>query len=214
MTLVPLTDKDRQLGDSLLWPVCSADGTVLIKSGYVIGASEEIDSLLQSEVFFDKTPIKRPPPKYAQEKVAPILLFPDLVQRCGRILQRILLDKVDANFEEDVRTLAGSILQAKPADLDEWIGAIHLNFAGDYTHYHPVKTAVLCLLLGRLLKVDTANLETIVCAALTMNIGMLRLQQTLYHQQTPLTAEQQTEIRGHPARSVELLQSFGVNDGS
>jgi HD-GYP domain-containing protein (c-di-GMP phosphodiesterase class II) len=47
-----------------------------------------------------------------------------------------------------------------------------------------------------------------------MNIGMLRLQQTLYHQQTPLTAEQQTEVRNHPARAVEMLQSYGVHDGT
>lgn len=214
MVLVALTDKDRQLGDALLWPVCGADGTVLIKSGYIIGASEEIDTLLHGEVFFDKTPIKRPPPKYPQEKTAPILLFPELVQRCGKLLQRILLDKADASFESDVRTLAHSILQARPADRDEWIGALHLQFAGDYTHYHPVQTAVLCLFLGRLLELDTATLETIVCAALTMNIGMLRLQQTLYHQQTPLTAEQQTGIRAHPIRSVEMLQSFGINDGA
>lgn len=215
MVLVPLTDKDRQLGDSLLWPVCGADGTVLIKTGYVIGASEEIDSLLQGEVFFDKTPIKRPPQKYPPEKVAPILLFPELVQRCGRLFQRILLDKVDAaSFEQDIRTLANSILQAKPADQDEWIGAIHLHFSGDYTHYHPVQTAVLCLFLGRLLELDHDTLENLVCAALTMNIGMLRLQQTLYHQQTPLTAEQQTEVRNHPTRAVEMLQSYGVNDGA
>ncbi len=214
MTLVALTDKDRQLGDALLWPVCSADGTVLIKSGYVIGASEEIDTLLQGEVFFDKTPLKRPPPKYAQEKVPPILLFPELVLRVSRLLQRVQLDKIEGGFEEEVRTLAHSLLGARPADQDEWLGALHLHFNGEYTHYHPVQTAVLCLFLGRTLGVDTATLETILCAALTMNIGMLKLQKTLYHQKNPLTAEQQAEIRAHPARSVEMLQGFGVADGA
>lgn len=214
MALIPLADKDRQLGDALLWPVCSQDGTVLVKSGYVIGASEEIDSLLQGEVFFDKSQAKRPPIKYATEKEAPILLFPELVLRSGRILQRILLDKIDGNFEADVRALANSLLCAKPGDQDEWIGAIHLHFNGEYTHYHPVQTAILCLFLGQRLEFDAATLEAIVCAALTMNIGMLRLQQTLYHQQNSLSAAQQDEIRAHPARTVEMLQGFGITDGA
>lgn len=214
MALVPLTDKDRQLGDALLWPVCSSDGTVLIKSGYIIGASEEIDSLLQSEVFFDKTPIKRPPLKNPQERNPPILLFPELVQRCGRLFQRILLEKADSNVEEDVRTIANSILHANPAEQDEWLGAIHLHFNGEYTHYHPVQTAVLCFFLGRRLGIDVATLEAIVCAALTMNIGMLRLQQVLFHQQKPLTDEQSAAIHAHPARAVEMLRGYGVTDGA
>jgi HD-GYP domain-containing protein (c-di-GMP phosphodiesterase class II) len=43
---------------------------------------------------------------------------------------------------------------------------------------------------------------------------MLRLQQALYHQQTPLNAQQQAEVRAHPARAVEMLRSYGVNDGA
>jgi HD-GYP domain-containing protein (c-di-GMP phosphodiesterase class II) len=214
MTLVRLTDKDRQLGDALLWPVCSEDGTVLIKSGYVIGSSEEIDSLLQGELFFDKTPVKRPPPKQVEAKVAPSLLFPELLQRFSRILDRALQGKTDVNFEDEFRALANTLLHGMTSDQDQWIGTIHLNFDGDYAHYHPLKTAVLCTLIGQRLNVDKETLEAVVCAALTMNISMIRLQQLLYRQQSPLTEQQQKEIFAHPVRSVEMLQTFGIKDGS
>jgi HD-GYP domain-containing protein (c-di-GMP phosphodiesterase class II) len=214
MALVRLTDNDRQLGDALLWPVCSEDGTVLIKSGYVIGSSEEIDSLLQGELFFDKTPVKRPPPKQTEKKVAPSLLFPELLQRFSRLLDRTLQGKTDLDFEDELRGLVGALLHGMASERDQWIGTIHLNFDGDYAHYHPLKTAVLCILLGQRMNVDADTLEAVACAALTMNISMVRLQQLLYRQQSALTEQQQKEIFTHPARSVEMLQAFGVKDGT
>ena len=49
-------------------------------------------------------------------------------------------------------------------------------------------------------------------AALTMNIAMTRLQDLLAVQDTPVTADQRSQIQGHAQRGSEQLREMGVTD--
>jgi hypothetical protein len=49
-------------------------------------------------------------------------------------------------------------------------------------------------------------------AALTMNVGMLLMQNSMALQAEPLSAAQRLRVEEHPARSVELLQKAGIDD--
>ena len=51
-----------------------------------------------------------------------------------------------------------------------------------------------------------------ICAALTMNLGMFELQQRLLRQATPLTPPQLAQVQAHPAGAVEVLKRIGVED--
>ena len=53
---------------------------------------------------------------------------------------------------------------------------------------------------------------TAVKAALTMNVGMIELQETLWSQAGPLTPEQRQGILEHPTEGVDLLYAAGVAD--
>src|SRR5204862_3889390 len=50
-----------------------------------------------------------------------------------------------------------------------------------------------------------------VCAALTMNLAIVDLQDVLYRQQT-MTPEQREAIAEHPADAVKKLATLGVRD--
>ena len=59
---------------------------------------------------------------------------------------------------------------------------------------------------------DSDNQGTLMAAALTMNIGMLSLQEVLYQQEKDLTSEQKQLIDSHPAQSVVMLREAKVTD--
>jgi HD-GYP domain-containing protein (c-di-GMP phosphodiesterase class II) len=73
--------------------------------------------------------------------------------------------------------------------------------------------AVVCDLAARTLdSCSDEHRRSLRRAALTMNIGMTRLQDQLALQATAVTPEQRALIDGHAARGVELLQEMGVTD--
>jgi len=54
--------------------------------------------------------------------------------------------------------------------------------------------------------------RSLCAAALTMNLGMTRLQDRLARQTTPVTADQHAAIDDHAIQSVDMLRALGVQD--
>jgi HD-GYP domain-containing protein (c-di-GMP phosphodiesterase class II) len=92
---------------------------------------------------------------------------------------------------------------------------IHLA-GSEIRHYsatHAMLVCVICSLAARdVLKWPATDIESMVSAALTMNIGMTDLQDRLALQKTPPTAEQLQRIDSHAPRSVDMLQQMGVSN--
>lgn len=82
-----------------------------------------------------------------------------------------------------------------------------------YSVRHALMVAVVCELAARHLPEYTPEVRrSLRLAALTMNIGMTRLQDQLALQDTPLTDEQRSAVEGHAAQSHKLLTELGVTD--
>ena len=79
-----------------------------------------------------------------------------------------------------------------------------------YCATHALLCAVVCELTARKLELDVFVRPTLVQAALTMNISMAKLQDTLVTQPTPPDAEQRQWIQDHPVLSETILRGFGV----
>jgi HD-GYP domain-containing protein (c-di-GMP phosphodiesterase class II) len=72
--------------------------------------------------------------------------------------------------------------------------------------------AILSIMVARAMQIPAAESESIAAAALTMNIGMLCLQEDLQNRAEPPTDEERILIRKHPELSVTLLKEAGVTD--
>ena len=82
-----------------------------------------------------------------------------------------------------------------------------------YSATHSMLAAVVCMTVAReTLHWPENRVHPLGCAALSMNIGMARLQDELAQQQGPLSAQQAQEIEGHAERSVAILQEMGVSN--
>lgn len=92
------------------------------------------------------------------------------------------------------------------------LAMIQLDTDAPYAVRHAVNVAVIVNLALQNLGQSEGERWHFVAAALTMNIGMYELQNELATQSTPLSDEQKTQIRQHPAVGRELLRSAGVAD--
>jgi HD-GYP domain-containing protein (c-di-GMP phosphodiesterase class II) len=81
-----------------------------------------------------------------------------------------------------------------------------------YCAKHALLAAALCELTAQKLQVADLVRPVLFRAALTMNIGMARLQDTMARQTAAPSIEQQRLIQEHPQRSAEILRGFGVVD--
>ena len=81
-----------------------------------------------------------------------------------------------------------------------------------YSASHALVCAVLCHLIAVELDLAQQERDSLVHAALTMNIGMTALQDELAGQMEPPSAEQQDAIRAHPVKGGMMLANLGVLD--
>ena len=83
---------------------------------------------------------------------------------------------------------------------------------GQYSRHHALLCCVMCELVATTLGWAPEAVQTLVCAALTMNISVTQLQDHLAQQEGPLLPEQRDALSSHPQASVRMLQRAGVDD--
>ena len=86
------------------------------------------------------------------------------------------------------------------------------NSAVGYSASHALVCATLCQLIAGELELGTRERDSLVHAALTMNIGMTALQDQLAGQAEKPSQHQQDTIRAHTAKGAMMLANMGVSD--
>lgn len=81
-----------------------------------------------------------------------------------------------------------------------------------YSASHALVCGVLCHLVAREIQLPEAERDSLVQAALTMNIAMTGLQDQLANQRGRPTPEQELAVRSHEARGADLLRALGITD--
>ena len=81
-----------------------------------------------------------------------------------------------------------------------------------YSASHALVCGTLCHIMAHELHLPAQERDSLVRAALTMNIGMTALQDELAVQRERPTASQQEAILGHPEESMMLLERLFIND--
>jgi HD-GYP domain-containing protein (c-di-GMP phosphodiesterase class II) len=111
-----------------------------------------------------------------------------------------------------IRTRMEEVLQSRTDDSLFVLVQMLLDRSLGYSTGHALLCALLCRIVGKLLLKEPGELDGLINAALTMNIGMTRLQDELALQPDPLSIAQRTRIEQHPLLGVRTLQHLGVND--
>jgi len=131
-------------------------------------------------------------------------------------LKKILLEPDSLpSFKDEIVSASTELCEIVAGNPDASLFHLMHDSAGRFAIYsvtHALRCAVVCKLVAERMEWSHQQRDSLVLAALTMNIGMAKLQGELAMQTTPLSPAQRQEIDIHPKKSVELLQKLGISD--
>lgn len=139
-------------------------------------------------------------------------LWSDLESALSVLLSRPLQVQ---DFAAKVRQFDGWLQDLVAHDID---AALYLMFqlastsTVGYSASHALVCGTLCHIMAQELHLPPRERDSLVRAALTMNIGMTALQDELAEQRERPTTAQQEAIKGHPLESQALLERLFIND--
>lgn len=205
-----LTGSDLQINEQAKWDCFDADGILLLKKGKAISNQQQLDELIEHGLFADKntTPMATPAPI---KKLSPFRLMADIELRL-RMIFSSLATAPSTGLPSRIINICGDLQSVCEMDADAALGMLLLGDEGRYTVTHPLHVAILCELTAKKNGIATEPRLSILAAALTSNIAMIELQNTLQKQQAPLTKEQSEKIRLHPREAADMLRKAGVRD--
>ncbi|MDD5176490.1 MAG: hypothetical protein PHQ05_08740 [Sterolibacterium sp.] len=199
-------------GTPLPWDIYDEAGQLLLRQGFVVQDQKKLDTLLQRGMFVNtadatKSGLNKNSSRQSHE---PFKLWDSIIEKLGHLLNNY--DKV-STIQSQVEEIARLIQMLSEHSKDAALAAmILLSQQNRYALVHCLHAALLCDMVALRLEWGQERRISVVCAALTMNISMVNMQQSLAEQTEPLTPDQRVDIKTHPKTSVEILSRAGVND--
>ncbi|MES2089583.1 MAG: HD domain-containing phosphohydrolase [Pseudomonadota bacterium] len=211
MKLLRLCADQIQLNKPLPWNVRNEAAALLLGKGFLIKEQYQIDTLLDRGMFVDQDEFEahQRSTRAAKQKVDPFALWSAILKKEG-VLLRTHHD--NPQFAQDIVGISGHIQGAIKHDVEA--GTFEMIYS-DHTSYavaHSLQTAFVASLVAERFGWSDTDRATLINAALTMNIGMLELQNQLAQQSSPLTAQQKADIEAHPRHGREILEKAGVTN--
>lgn len=213
-----LSTSHVKLGVPLPGSVYDEHGMMLLSKGQILESQTQLDALLARGMYVELSVFEThyrnasaaAAPSPAERKFDPFLVRDTLKISLNRLLRAVIDGSAQVEqiveFADHARDFAETDAEAAIAssllDRHEEMHAVG----------HCLSTAILGALLVKRLDWLEERRRSIVCAALTMNLGMFDLQQRLQRQASPLTPPQQAQIDGHPDVACEALKKIGVTD--
>lgn len=197
------------MGQALPYDAYDKHGKLLLRAGHVLVSDTYLERLIRF-AYFDDGPTEdaRPPGDEDSPDKRPLASILSARQR----LHALLGGGKNPDFPGHVRHIAEQLSWACQANADLALASIVLQREGPYACRHMVNAAITCALVGSALELSGAEHAAVMAAALTMNVAMLDLQETLLAVDGPLDEAQLREIRRHCTGGAEWLGERGVTD--
>ena len=200
-----------ELHHPLPWDLMDSGGRVVIRKGSVIDDPRERETLARRGLYVDDALVDRAEaaPHRTLSETDPFWQWENVYQRLTLSLRE---SGPDPNFLNSITQIAGDIETLTEKDSDASLFVVARLNATRYAIAHSLQTALIAWMLARRMGMKASERNTLLKAALTMNIGMIELQKVLHEQEAPLTPDQKEAIRMHPIRGWQRLESLGVTD--
>ncbi|MCE1243076.1 HD domain-containing phosphohydrolase [Oryzomicrobium sp.] len=225
---------DFVLHQPLGWPLYDANGLLLLKQGYVITMPSLIDRLLERGCYIGppNTEQKRiqidaggdegeqkeggddtaAPRKAAQ---APVFFRTlDLITSIRRI-HKLLCDPpaLGVNIRGYVEERADQLIAMVGEDADAVLAAAYLTTEiPEYRPGHQLLGAAIAALLAPSCGINGAQRRTLVCAALTRDVGLHEFDQSPDGTSRTLSETARAKVQGHAELSAGILATHGIKD--
>ncbi len=219
---VHVKEGEIKIGKELPWPVYDAEETLLLQEKTIITSKKQLNILLEKGLYRGHTQTEIEQHQQQQEKEEkeqqlktiidnPFVMKVSCAVSAEQLLQQLAKGK-QVDVMETIQFITKQIRNCCKNNANATLAAIHLSKGFSYAVLHPLHTAILCELLMSRLSFTEAQEQTVMAAALTMNVGMHELQDQLFSQTEPLTDSQKQAINAHPEKSVSILENSGITD--
>lgn len=206
----PVTAEQLQLDKPLLWDVFDNAGQLLLCKGYVISRESQMQVLLARGLYADESMIRSASPRVSTPAAYdPFRLWEHILDELGALLRGVCIESEFALQMSSLAKLVQTLAERSP---DTALAAMILTEQRRYPIIHSLHTAILSELIARRLAWDEERRTSLCCAAMTMNLAMLELQQQLCSQRLAPTPNQRRDIHRHPQLGAEILRGAGVMD--
>lgn len=208
-----ITLQDLKVGQPLPWDAYGADGVLLLRRGQSVASQAGLERLISEGLFLlrEDSSSRQTDPAAAAEKPTAMQHLVDARRTLGNICANSPEQTLD--FSGRMNKLIESVQTACDTNAALTMSSILLMHDTSYTIKHAIDTAILSCLLARELVLDAATQRATIGAALTMNIGMLEVQDKVDAISGTLNDKLVAMIRQHPVRGAERLKRLGVGDG-
>ena len=212
---------DLKLGEPLRYSIYDQRGTLLLRQGVVVNIPAQIERLLAEGVFADEEEMARASPGSTRApEPPPVLKIPaflraeDFCNQLKGLMVQIIRVPDQGKVTQGAQGLAREIQATCAEDPVPLVAALHVDHVTTPMVIHQLFGAVLAELVGKRAEMSEAERLSMVCAALTRDIGQAAFQHELDRIQGPLTESLKEKVRQHPRKSVEMLQRAGVTDAA
>lgn len=187
-------------GQRLNFDVFGHDARLLLLRGCAIKSPDDVALLLEHGRYFEPL----------QEGATVFSLISRIADRLGHLYGDIRR-KEAGSVVKRMRTLAGDLIALCDADPDGTFASIHLNIHHPYLTVHSMMAGVVCCRLALASGFTREQRLSLVCAALTHDLGLLDMIDVI-NAKDVLSAAEMSQVREHVALGVRQLSSLGVDD--
>ncbi|MBY0453628.1 MAG: HD domain-containing protein [Burkholderiaceae bacterium] len=210
---------DIVLGEPINFSIYSEGGTLLFRRGSVIHMPDQISRLLVRGAQYDEnendlrpyTP-DEPQPTPVHEDPPPFEHMSGLILNLKHVLGTTLKSPEQIDVVARIGKIAQEIQTICQKDIDSALAAPAVDTYNPYIVVHQMMGAVLTELIAQKKGLDAAQRLSLVCAALTRDLGQMHLQPELDKHAGFLPDDLLAQMRQHPQLGVELLEQAGVTD--
>ncbi|GAA5786874.1 hypothetical protein GCM10007860_28710 [Chitiniphilus shinanonensis] len=220
MSYLRIRPTDVQVGQALPWDVFDGKGTLLLSRGQTVSTDAQLERLLEIGVFAESMSLQRtrneaPRPRTTVGAGRPPSVVAGLEQarkRLDQVVAHLPTLVAEQTLGDEIRNLAGMVENASRTEPNVALAMVMLRQEGRYATRQMVNVAVVARLVAVSMNLPPDEVRAVVCAALTMNLTKVPLQEALQQQAEPLTPQQREEMERHPREARDLLLRAGIND--
>jgi len=223
-----ITAADLILGVPLPFSVYDDEGRLLLRQGVVLTMPAQVSRIVERGVLMGvaDAPARGAGNASSGEPGLLVALHSRAARQAGPVFEQmgslilnlkhalVIALKMPAQIDLGlrVRQFAAKLQALCLEDADSALAAPHLDHATAYIIVHQVMGAVLAELIGRRCGMPEPERLSLVCAALTRDIGMFAWEAELDGIKGPLTAALRHSMQSHPTGGAIILRRAGIDD--
>lgn len=213
----PLPDVPMQVGTALPFTVFDRTGKALLVKGHIIDSDLMLVRLQERGMVEETVGVPRSEPARPDEPRPRVAIErPTVRLRDAQDELTLIHRDLQAGTAHDatarVSALAAQLRDAYEQDPDQAMGLLQLEATDHRLSRRLMHAAVLSQVLALPSGLAADHRLSLMCAALTFDVALAPMSETLAAQNAPLSEAQWRAIQEHTVGSAELLQRCGVSD--